>query len=235
MLTVENIHTYYGNIHAVKGVSFKIEQGTITTLIGANGAGKSTTIKTICGLLHPKEGSILLNDQPIHKLDADKVVTLGIGYVPEGRRVFPVLTVDENLDMGAYTRNDKLEIAKDKEKMYDLFPVLNKRKKQLAGSLSGGEQQMLAIARAIMSKPRLLIMDEPSLGLAPLLVKQVFEIIKDLNKRGMTILLCEQNARGALKIADFGVVMETGKVIFADTSKALQENPIIQEAFLGVT
>jgi branched-chain amino acid transport system ATP-binding protein len=234
LLVVENIHTYYGNIHAVKGVSFKIKQGTITTLIGANGAGKSTTIKTICGLLHPREGSILFDDKPIHKLDADKVVTLGIGYVPEGRRVFPVLTIDENLDMGAYSRNDKAEITKDKEKMYKLFPILEKRKKQLAGSLSGGEQQMLAIARAIMSKPKLLIMDEPSLGLAPLLVKQVFEIIKDLNNRGMTILLCEQNARGALKIADYGVVMETGKVIFADTSKALQENTIVQESFLGV-
>jgi branched-chain amino acid transport system ATP-binding protein len=234
LLVVENIHTYYGNIHAVKGISFEVKQGTITTLIGANGAGKSTTIKTICGLLHPREGSILLNGQPIHKLDADKVVTLGIGYVPEGRRVFPVLTIDENLDMGAYTRKDKAEIAEDKEKMYNLFPILEKRKKQMAGSMSGGEQQMLAIARAIMSKPKLIIMDEPSLGLAPLLVKQVFEIIKDLNKRGMTVLLCEQNARGALKIADYGVVMETGKVIFADTSKALQANTIVQESFLGV-
>jgi branched-chain amino acid transport system ATP-binding protein len=234
LLVVENIHTYYGNIHAVKGISFEVKQGTITTLIGANGAGKSTTIKTICGLLHPREGSILLNGQPIHKLDADKVVTLGIGYVPEGRRVFPVLTIDENLDMGAYTRKDKAEITEDKEKMYKLFPILERRKKQMAGSLSGGEQQMLAIARAIMSKPRLIIMDEPSLGLAPLLVKQVFEIIKDLKKRGMTVLLCEQNARGALKIADYGVVMETGKVIFADTSKALQENTIVQESFLGV-
>jgi branched-chain amino acid transport system ATP-binding protein len=234
LLVVENLHTYYGNIHAVKGISFVVKQGTITTLIGANGAGKSTTIKTICGLLHPKEGSILLNGQPIHKLDAEKVVSLGIGYVPEGRRVFPVLTIDENLDMGAYHRNDNSEIAEDKEKMYKLFPVLERRKKQLAGSLSGGEQQMLAIARAIMSKPNLLIMDEPSLGLAPLLVKQVFEIIKDLNKGGMTILLSEQNARGALKIADYGVVMETGKVIFIDTSKALQENKIVQKAFLGV-
>jgi branched-chain amino acid transport system ATP-binding protein len=235
LLVVENIHTYYGNIHAVKGVSFKIKQGTITTLIRANGAGKSTTIKTICGLLHPKEGSILLNDQPIHKLDAEKMVRMGIGYVPEGRRVFNMLTIDENLDMGAYTRKDKTEIMKDKEQMYDLFPVLNKRKKQFAGSLSGGEQQMLAIARAIMSRPKLLIMDEPSLGLAPLLVKQVFGIIKNLKEKGMTILLCEQNARGALKIADYGVVMETGKVIYADTSKALQENPIIQKSFLGVT
>lgn len=234
MLVVENIHTYYGNIHAVKGVSFKIKQGTITTLIGANGAGKSTTIKTICGLLHPKEGSIFLNDQPIHKLDAEKIVSRGIGYVPEGRRVFSVLTIDENLDMGAYSRKDESEIVNDKKLMYELFPVLGKRKKQFAGSLSGGEQQMLAIARAIMSKPKLLIMDEPSLGLAPLLVKQVFEIIKDLKERGITILLCEQNARGALKIADYGVVMETGKVIFADTSKALQANPIVQESFLGV-
>lgn len=234
MLTVDNIQTYYGNIHAVRGVSFKIEQGTVTTLIGANGAGKSTTIKTICGLLHPKEGSIFLNDQPIHKLDADKVVTLGIGYVPEGRRVFPVLTVDENLDIGAYSRNDTSEIAKDKDQMYELFPVLDRRRKQFAGSLSGGEQQMLAIARAIMSKPKLLIMDEPSLGLAPLLVKQVFEIITNLKNKGITVLLCEQNARGALKIADYGVVMETGKVIFSDTSKNLQANPIIQKAYLGV-
>jgi len=235
LLEVENIHTYYGNIHAVKGVSFEIKKGTVTTLIGANGAGKSTTIKTICGLLHPKEGSITLDGCPIHKLDAEKIVGLGIGYVPEGRRVFGVLTIDENLDIGAYSRKDKLEIGKDKRRMYDLFPILDKRKRQYAGSLSGGEQQMLAIARAIMSKPKLLIMDEPSLGLAPLLVKQVFEIVKELKEKGITILLCEQNARGALKIADFGVVMETGKVIFADTSKALQANPIVQEAFLGVT
>ena len=234
MLVVENIHTYYGNIHAVKGVSFTIEKGSVTTLIGSNGAGKSTTIKTICGLLHPKQGSIHLNGEAIHKLDAEKIVSRGIGYVPEGRRVFSVLTIDENLDMGAYSRKDTAEIAKDKQQLYQLFPVLEKRKKQFAGSLSGGEQQMLAIARAIMSKPTLLIMDEPSLGLAPLLVKQVFEIIKDLKKKGMTILLCEQNARGALQVADYGVVMETGKVIFSDTSKALQANPIIQKAFLGV-
>ena len=235
MLVVENIHTYYGNIHAVKGVSFKIEKGTVTTLIGANGAGKSTIIKTICGLLHPKEGTIYLNGKPIHKLDAEKIVGLGIGYVPEGRRVFSVLTIDENLDMGAYSRNDKDNILKDKHELYDLFPVLEKRKNQLAGSLSGGEQQMLAVARAIMSKPKLLLMDEPSLGLAPLLVKQIFEIIRDLKRKGMTILLCEQNARGALQVADYGVVMETGKVIFMDTSKALQANPIVQKSFLGVT
>jgi branched-chain amino acid transport system ATP-binding protein len=234
MLVIENLHTYYGEIHAVKGISFQVRKGTITTLIGANGAGKSTTIKTILGLLHPKEGSILLEGKPIHHMDADEVVRLGIGYVPEGRRIFPVLTVDENLEMGAYIRKDNSEIALDKQKMYDLFPAIKDRKKQLAGSLSGGEQQMLAIGRALMSRPKLLIMDEPSLGLAPLLVKTVFKIVTELNQQGMTILLSEQNARAALKIADYGIVMETGHVRFADTAQALQENTIVQEAFLGV-
>jgi branched-chain amino acid transport system ATP-binding protein len=234
VIVVENLHTYYGHIHAIKGVSFSVRQGEITTLIGANGAGKSTTIKTICGLLHPREGSILLSGAPIQKLSADKVVALGVGYVPEGRRVFPVMTVDENLDMGAYHRSDQAEVAKDKARMYETFPLLKGREKQLAGSLSGGEQQMLAIARALMSKPKVLVMDEPSLGLAPLLVKRVFEIIAELNKQGMTILLCEQNARGALKIAHHGIVMETGKIRFADTASALRANPIVQHAYLGI-
>jgi branched-chain amino acid transport system ATP-binding protein len=234
MLNVENIQIYYGRIHAVKGISFEARQGEITTLIGANGAGKSTTIKAICGLLHPKEGTIILNGIPVQKLDPDKIVRLGVGYVPEGRRVFPALTVDVNLDMGAYCRSDSSEIIKDKEKMYELFPGLKNRKKQLAGSLSGGEQQMLALARGLMSRPKLLLMDEPSLGLAPLLVKQIFEIISQLNKDGMTILLCEQNARAALKIAHHGVVMETGKVAFADTADALQKNPVVQQSYLGV-
>jgi branched-chain amino acid transport system ATP-binding protein len=234
MLNVENIQIYYGRIHAVKGISFEARQGEITTLIGANGAGKSTTIKAICGLLHPKEGTVILNGIPIQKLDPDKIVRLGVGYVPEGRRVFPALTVDVNLDMGAYCRSDSLEIIKDKEKMYELFPGLKDRKKQLAGSLSGGEQQMLALARGLISRPKLLLMDEPSLGLAPLLVKQIFEIISQLNKEGMTILLCEQNARAALKIAHHGVVMETGKVAFADTADALQKNPVVQQSYLGV-
>ncbi len=184
MIILENLHTYYGNIHAIKGISFEVRKGEITALIGANGAGKSTIIKTICGLLHPRDGKILLNDAPIQKLGADQIVRLGVGLVPEGRRVFPVLTVDENLDVGAYHRSDHSEIAKDKEQMYEMFPQLKDRRKQLAGSLSGGEQQMLAIARALMSKPQLLLMDEPSLGLAPLLVKQVFEIIAELNKTG---------------------------------------------------
>ncbi len=233
MISVNNIHTYYGHIHAVKGISFEVRQGEITALIGANGAGKSTTIKTICGLLHPREGSILLDGAPIHKLSADKVVRLGVGLVPEGRRVFPVLTVDENLDMGAYHRSDQAEIAKDKAQMYETFPALKGREKQLAGSLSGGEQQMLAIARALMSKPKLLAMDEPSLGLAPLLVKRVFEIIADLNQQGMTILLSEQNARGALKIAHQGIVLETGLVRFADDAASLRSNAVIQRAYLG--
>jgi branched-chain amino acid transport system ATP-binding protein len=234
MLVVDNIHTYYGEIRAVKGISFEVKQGTITTLIGANGAGKSTTIKTIVGLLHPKQGTITLEGTRIDHMDADYVVRKGVGLVPEGRHIFPVLTVDENLDIGAFIRTDKDVIEEDKKKMYELFPALANRTKQLAGSLSGGEQQMLAIARALMSKPRLLIMDEPSLGLAPILVRQVFNIIRDLNQSGMTILLSEQNARAALKIAHYGIVMETGYIRYADTAKALQENSIVQEVFLGV-
>jgi branched-chain amino acid transport system ATP-binding protein len=235
VIVVENLHTFYGHIHAVKGISFQVREGEITALIGANGAGKSTTIKTICGLLHPREGQIVLGGTPIQKLSADKVVGLGVGYVPEGRRVFPVLTVDENLDMGAYHRSDGAAIAQDKVRMYETFPGLKGREKQLAGSLSGGEQQMLAIARALMSKPRVLVMDEPSLGLGPLLVKRVFEIVAELNRQGMTILLSEQNARGALKIAHHGIVMETGKIRFADTAESLRANSIVQRAYLGVS
>jgi branched-chain amino acid transport system ATP-binding protein len=234
LIVVEALHTYYGNIHAVKGISFEARKGEITTLIGANGAGKSTSLKTICGLLHPKAGTVLLNGVPIHRLSADQIVRLGVGYVPEGRRVFPVLTVDENLEMGAYHRSDRPEIARDKERMYRTFPQLDSRRAQLAGSLSGGEQQMLAIARALMSKPEVLLMDEPSLGLAPLLVKQVFEIVAELNRGGLTIFLSEQNARGALKIAHRGIVMETGKVRFADTARALRENPVVRQAYLGI-
>ncbi len=234
MIIVEDLNTYYGNIHAVKDVSFTVPKGEITALIGANGAGKSTTIKTICGLLHPRSGKILLNDTPIQKMKPDQIVRLGVGYVPEGRHVFPVLTVEENLEMGAYHRTDKTDINTDKQRMYELFPILKERKNQFAGSLSGGEQQMLAIARAMMSQPQLLLMDEPSLGLAPLLVRHLFEIIVELNKQGITILLSEQNARSALKIAHNGIVMETGKVIFADTAKALENNLVIQQAYLGV-
>lgn len=234
MITIENLHVYYGNIHAIKGVSFDVRKGEITALIGANGAGKSTIIKSVCGLLNPREGKILLEGRPIQRMSANEVVRLGVGLVPEGRRVFPVLTVDENLEIGAYGRSDKAGIARDKAKMYEIFPRLTDRRRQYAGSLSGGEQQMLAIARGLMSKPRLLLMDEPSLGLAPLLVKQVFDIISQLNADGLTIFLSEQNARGALKIAHHGIVMETGKVRFSDTAKALEDNPVIQQAYLGV-
>jgi len=233
-MVVEDLQTYYGSIHAVKGISFQVGKGEIAALIGANGAGKSTSLKTICGLLHPRRGRILLQGRPIQHLSADKIVALGVGYVPEGRRVFPVLTTDENLDIGAYHRSDAREVARDKERMYETFPKLKDRRGQLAGSLSGGEQQMLAIARALMTRPQLLLMDEPSLGLAPLLVKQVFAIIVELNKRGLTILLSEQNARSALKIAHRGIVMETGKVRFAGSAKELQENPVVQRAYLGL-
>ena len=234
MLVLDNVHIYYGHIHAVKGISLEVYDGEITTIIGANGAGKSTTIKAICGLVHPRHGAILLNGEPIHRLPAHKLVHKGIGYVPEGRRVFPVLTVDENLEMGAYHRTDLDEIAKDKARMYELFAPLKGRERQLAGSLSGGEQQMLAIARALMSRPKILVMDEPSLGLAPLLVQHVFEIISELNRQGITVLLSEQNARAALKIAHRGVVLETGRIRFADTAEALRENPVVQHAYLGL-
>ncbi len=232
-MMVEAVHTYYDNVHAVKGISFEVRRGEITALIGANGAGKSTSIKTICGLLRPRSGGVYLEGSPIHKLPPERIVRLGIGYVPEGRRVFPLLTVDENLAMGAFHRRDSAGIARDKAGVYETFPKLMDRRKQLAGALSGGEQQMLAIGRALMSRPSLLVMDEPSLGLAPLLVRQVFEIIVGLNEQGLTILLSEQNARSALKIAHRGIVMETGKVRFADTSKALRENPVVQRAYLG--
>ena len=234
MLVVEDLHVYYGHVHAVKGISFEAREGEITALIGANGAGKSTTIKTICGLLRPRRGGIFLDGKPVHRLPSHKVVTLGVGYVPEGRRIFPLLTVEENLEMGAFHRADQAGIEKDKDRMFELFPGLQGREKQLAGSLSGGEQQMLAIARALMAQPRILIMDEPSLGLAPLLVKRCFEIIEELNCQQMTVLLAEQNARGALKIAHHGVVLRTGKVDFADSADALRANPVVQQAYLGI-
>ena len=234
MITVENLHTYYGHIHAVKGLSFEVRPGEITALIGANGAGKSTTIKTICGLLRPREGTITLEGKAIQRMSADQVVRLGVGYVPEGRRIFPVLTVDENLDMGAYHRSDQSAIVQDKALMYQTFPGLKGREKQLAGSLSGGEQQMLAIDRALMSKPKLLIMDEPSLGLSPILVKRVFGIISELNQEGMTILLSEQNARGALQIANYGIVLETGHIELQDSAAAILANPLVRRAYLGM-
>jgi branched-chain amino acid transport system ATP-binding protein len=235
MLELKNIKTYYGNIQALKDVSIKISEGEIITLIGANGAGKSTTLMSICGIVPPRSGEVLFMGQPIQDLPPNDIVSLGISQVPEGRRIFPFLTVAENLDMGAFLRNDKDGIKHDIEYIYELFPILAERRNQAGGTLSGGEQQMLAISRAIMAKPRLLLMDEPSLGLAPLIVKQIFEIIKKINTENKTtIFLVEQNANMALKVAHRGYVMETGRVSMADTADNLLANDEVRKAYLGI-
>ena len=232
LLKVDNINVYYGNIHAVKDISFEVDQGEIVTLIGANGAGKSTTLKTISGLLKPKTGDILYKGSSIKGMRAHKIVEAGLAHVPEGRHVFLHMTVEENLDMGAYTQPAST-IAPNKEKVFELFPRLKERRRQVAGTLSGGEQQMLAIGRALMSKPRLIMLDEPSMGLAPLLVSQIFSIIRELKDTGVTILLVEQNARMALRIADRAYVLETGRVKLSDSADALLNNDEVQKAYLG--
>jgi len=235
MLELKNIKTFYGNIQALKDVSIKISEGEIITLIGANGAGKSTTLMSISGIVPPRSGEVLFMGQPIQDLPPNDIVALGISQVPEGRRIFPFLTVAENLDMGAFLRNDKDEIKRDIEYIYELFPILAERRNQAGGTLSGGEQQMLAISRALMAKPRLLLMDEPSLGLAPLIVKQIFEIIKKINvENKTTIFLVEQNANMALKVAHRGYVMETGWVSMADTAANLLANDEVRKAYLGI-
>ncbi|HDL90012.1 MAG TPA: ABC transporter ATP-binding protein [Thermodesulforhabdus norvegica] len=234
MLTVRSIHTYYDSIHALKGVSIHVAEGEIVTLIGANGAGKTTLVHTICGLLKPSRGSIHFYDRPIHVLPPEKIVSLGIALVPEGRQIFSTLSVEVNLEMGAFLYRNENDYAKEmKERMFQRFPVLRKRRHQLAGTLSGGEQQMLAIARALMSKPRLLILDEPSMGLAPLIVAEIFKIIQELREQDTTVLLIEQNARSALAIADRGYVLETGKVVLEGTGEALLEHSEVQRAYLG--
>lgn len=235
MLDVKNIQTYYGNIQALKGVSLTINEGEIITLIGANGAGKTTTLMTISGVVPARNGEIRFNDNPIHGLSPDQIVAMGLCQVPEGRRIFPYLTVAENLDMGAYLRADKEEIAKDLEYAYELFPILAERRNQQGGTLSGGEQQMLAISRALMARPRLLLLDEPSLGLAPLVVKQIFEIIKKINaENNTTIFLVEQNANQALKVAHRGYVMENGQITITDSAKSLLSNEDVKKAYLGI-
>jgi branched-chain amino acid transport system ATP-binding protein len=234
LLELKNVHSYYGNIHALKGVSLTVDTGEIVTLIGSNGAGKSTTLRTISGLLPPREGEILLEGQRIDKVPAHRVVDRGVLQAPEGRRIFPRLTVLENLEMGAFTRNNKVEMASDLERVYGLFPRLRERITQKGGTLSGGEQQMLAIGRALMGRPRLLLLDEPSMGLAPVLVEQIFNIIKDINAQGTTILLVEQNALMALGIANRGYVLQTGQIVLADSAKELSENEMVQKAYLGV-
>jgi len=235
MLELKNIKTFYGNIQALKDVSIQISEGEIITLIGANGAGKSTTLMSISGIVPPRSGEILFMGQPIQDLPPNDIVSLGISQVPEGRRIFPFLTVAENLDMGAFLRNDKDEIKRDIEYIYELFPILAERRNQAGGTLSGGEQQMLAISRALMAKPRLLLMDEPSLGLAPLIVKQIFEIIQKINAESKTtIFLVEQNANMALKVAHRGYVMETGRVSMTDTAANLLANDEVRKAYLGI-
>ena len=233
MLKVENLVVSYGGIEALKGISLNVPEGKIITLIGANGAGKSTLLRTIIGLVKPESGKIFYNEKEITALNSQKIVTTGITLVPEGRRVFSNLTVLENLKIGAYMRNDKAEIEKDIEWIYGLFPRLQERNWQLAGTLSGGEQQMLAVGRALMCRPKLIMMDEPSLGLAPLVIKDIFRIIQEINAKGMTILLIEQNANMALKIADWAYVLETGRITMEGTGKELLENPQIREAYLG--
>ena len=232
ILNVDNINVYYGSIHAIKGISFTVEEGEIVTLIGANGAGKSTTLNTIAGLYRSRTGSISFMGDPIDKVAPHKVVERGLAMCPEGRRIFLQMTVEENLDMGAYTADDNT-VEETKEYVFDLFPRLKERRTQIGGTLSGGEQQMLAMGRALMSHPKLLMMDEPSMGLAPILVEQIFDIIRSLHKKGSTILLVEQNAQAALSIADRGYVLETGRIVATGSGKELMSSPAIKKAYLG--
>lgn len=233
MLTVKDLSVYYGVIQATKEINFEVNEGEIVSLIGANGAGKSTVLKAISGLHRPKSGEILFKDRPIHKDTTRKIVQLGISQVPEGRHVFKGMTVIENLEMGAFLRKDKNEIQKDLKMVFDRFPILEERKKQDTATLSGGEQQMVAMGRALMSRPKLLLLDEPSMGLAPIFIKEIFNIIKMINTQGTTVLLIEQNAKVALEIANRGYVLETGKVVQTGTGKELLESDEVQKAYLG--
>ncbi|HXE00211.1 MAG TPA: ABC transporter ATP-binding protein [Candidatus Acidoferrum sp.] len=235
LLEASNIETFYGPIMAIRGISFAVPRGGIVTILGANGAGKTTILRTVSGVMDPQKGSVTFEGKAIHGLDPDKVMRRGLAHVPEGREVFPLLTVRENLRMGAFTRGDTVAIAEDLESVYEYFPVLRARAEQRAGSLSGGEQQMLAISRALMARPKMMLLDEPSLGLAPRLVKEIFEIIGRINReRGVTVLLVEQNANMALHIADYGYVLEVGRIVMADTCARLLEKEDIKEFYLGV-
>jgi branched-chain amino acid transport system ATP-binding protein len=235
LLTVSNVETYYGPIMALRGVSFSVPAGSIVTILGANGAGKTTILKTVSGVMDPQKGTVTLEGRPIQGLDPDRVARLGLSHVPEGREVFPLLSVRENLRMGAYTRRDADEVARDLEMVDEYFPVLGDRAEQRAGQLSGGEQQMLAIARALMARPKVMLLDEPSLGLAPRLVKYIFEIIQRINReRGVTVLLVEQNANLALHTADYGYVLELGRIVMEDTCERLLQKDDIREFYLGL-
>jgi branched-chain amino acid transport system ATP-binding protein len=233
ILKLEDVHTYYGTIEALKGISIDVREREIVTLIGANGAGKSTTLRSINGLNHPREGTITFEDEDITDTAPHKIVKMGISQAPEGRRIFPRMSVRENLEMGAYQRDNKREVREDLDRVYSLFPRLSERKGQKGGTLSGGEQQMLAIGRALMARPKLLLLDEPSMGLAPIFVEKIFEIVKEINQQGTPILLVEQNALMALAAADRGYVLETGRVALADEAKALRENEQVRKTYLG--
>ena len=233
LFELHNIHTYYGNIHALKGISVTVDKGEIVTLIGSNGAGKTTTLKTISGVLQPKEGTITLEGRRIDRTPAHDIVALGICQAPEGRRIFPRLTTQENLEMGAFHRSDKTGIQQDIERVFALFPRLKERQNQQGGTLSGGEQQMLAIGRALMSRPNILLLDEPSMGLSPVLVETIFQIIQDIHAQGTTILLVEQNALMALQVASRGYVLQTGRIVLHDSAENLSENEMVRKAYLG--
>lgn len=234
LLVVKDVHTYYGNIHALKSLSITVEEGEIVTLIGANGAGKTTTLRTISGILKPRKGSVEFDNENLEFFRAHEIVYKGVSMVPEGRGIFSRLTVAENLDLGAYHREDSDGIDEDYERVYNLFPRLYERRKQVAGTLSGGEQQMLATGRALMARPRLMLMDEPSMGLAPILVESIFDTIKEINQEGMTILLVEQNAHMALQVAHRGYVLQTGEIVLSDSAEELRENEMVQKAYLGM-
>jgi branched-chain amino acid transport system ATP-binding protein len=234
MLEVNDIHTYYGNIHALKGISLTVEEGEIVTLIGSNGAGKTTTLRSISGMQKPRQGSIKLEGEDLGSFAAHEIVSKGVAMVPEGRGIFARLSVTENLSLGAYTRRDRAGIQTDMERVYTIFPRLKERERQVAGTLSGGEQQMLATGRALMTRPRLLLMDEPSMGLAPVLVEAIFDVIKVINQEGTTILLVEQNALMALSVANRGYVIQTGQIVLQDTAANLKNNEMVQKAYLGL-
>ncbi|MEM7332043.1 MAG: ABC transporter ATP-binding protein [Chloroflexota bacterium] len=234
LLEVNDVHAYYGNIHALKGINLTVNEGEVVTLIGGNGAGKTTTLRTISGLMSPQQGDVKFSGEDIGEYPAHSLVSKGIVMVPEGRGVFAKLTVEENLEMGAFHRNDRDGIKEDIERSYEMFPRLGERRTQLAGTMSGGEQQMLAVTRALMSQPRLLLMDEPSMGLAPVLVDLIFEAIEQINQEGMTILLVEQNAHMALQVANRGYVLQTGEIVLADKANTLRDDPTVQKAYLGI-
>ncbi len=233
LLTVQDLHVYYGNVHALKGINLAVGQGEIVTLLGANGAGKSTTLRTISGLLQPQQGEVSFQDTLLNHMPAHKIVNMGLSHAPEGRKIFATLTVQENLNMGAYSRNDRQGIEESRQRVFRLFPRLKERQRQIAGTLSGGEQQMLAIGRALMSRPRLLMLDEPSLGLAPMLVRAIFDTIRDINEQGVTILLVEQNARAALRLADRAYVLETGQIALSGSASELMRSERVRKAYLG--